>query len=542
MVDIDRTNFEDHFESMVEAIRNADFIALDTEFTGLRSSAANTPSLFDTGEARYKKVRRSVLQIAPSQMGVSVFINQKQQKTKYTSHTFNIYLIPQSFGPVDQRFLCQASSLEFLCKHNFDFNKFIYTGVSYLNDEQEKKVKFHLKSDAFLEGVDRDVDERVLQKFCSVVAEWRVQAKEAETTQLHLPEGIGEYFIQIELKQRFLDLWPEVEKEDGQTMIKVKKVSANERKTLEVQDRIDRMEQEKQCLDKLLGFTRIFREIVRSKKPVCGHNMLMDLMMWYDKFYKPLPENYKTFKLDIHRMFPYIFDTKHMSAKLRRPFLETGLLEDTGLAALFKTLVSQRTATRFLYCPSIAHADGMDRYKNLEKPHEAGYDAFMTGGVFLQLCHMYCQMDTKAEEMTKLAFRQYLPIVTELANNVNIIRASTNHANFSGADPPTQRPECLIFRSKRTNYKFNTSELAGVLSQYGTVDVRLQGSHQALVAVGNIWCAKDILREFSKHEHIKVCKYNIWKHSPVVRRVLWTGAIVSVAVCLWAVLSPSKQK
>jgi hypothetical protein len=43
------------------------------------------------------------------------------------------------------------------------------------------------------------------------------------------------------------------------------------------------------CLENLLGFTRIFREIVKSKKPILGHNMLMDLMIWYDKFYRPLP-------------------------------------------------------------------------------------------------------------------------------------------------------------------------------------------------------------------------------------------------------------
>jgi hypothetical protein len=35
----------------------------------------------------------------------------------------------------------------------------------------------------------RDVDEQELQKFCSEVAKWQVQAKEGETTLLDLPKS-----------------------------------------------------------------------------------------------------------------------------------------------------------------------------------------------------------------------------------------------------------------------------------------------------------------------------------------------------------------
>jgi hypothetical protein len=39
------------------------------------------------------------------------------------------------------RFLCQASSLDFLSKQNFDFNKLFKEGISYLKSDDENKLK-----------------------------------------------------------------------------------------------------------------------------------------------------------------------------------------------------------------------------------------------------------------------------------------------------------------------------------------------------------------------------------------------------------------
>lgn len=39
------------------------------------------------------------------------------------------------------RFLCQASSLDFLSRQNFDFNKLIRDGVSYLKSDDEKRLR-----------------------------------------------------------------------------------------------------------------------------------------------------------------------------------------------------------------------------------------------------------------------------------------------------------------------------------------------------------------------------------------------------------------
>ncbi|GCC39191.1 hypothetical protein chiPu_0022930, partial [Chiloscyllium punctatum] len=49
--------------------------------------------------------------------------------------------------------------------------------------------------------------------------------------------------------------------------------------------------------------------------------MLLDLMYLHDKFYRPLPESFVEFKTSTHKLFPSVFDTKHISKRTRQEFL-----------------------------------------------------------------------------------------------------------------------------------------------------------------------------------------------------------------------------
>ncbi|XP_071152162.1 poly(A)-specific ribonuclease PNLDC1-like, partial [Mytilus edulis] len=154
MVGITKANFEDVFPTVETAIRKAEFIALDAEFTGLQLNKQTKSTLFDTSEERYAKLRRTISNITICQIGVSAFVKDPDSENKYIAHTFNFYLYPPVFGPVDVRFTCQASSLRFLCKYNFDFNKFIYDGISYLNAEQEQQIQQYLDRKDLFQGVE----------------------------------------------------------------------------------------------------------------------------------------------------------------------------------------------------------------------------------------------------------------------------------------------------------------------------------------------------------------------------------------------------
>jgi len=42
-------------------------------------------------------------------------------------------------------------------------------------------------------------------------------------------------------------------------------------------------------INSLLGFSRLFKLLVELRKPIVGHNLLLDLMIMYNQFHEPLP-------------------------------------------------------------------------------------------------------------------------------------------------------------------------------------------------------------------------------------------------------------
>lgn len=50
---------------------------------------------------------------------------------------------------------------------------------------------------------------------------------------------------------------------------------------------------EEELLDSYVGFSKVLKLLISSKKPIIGHNVLLDLMFIHQQFYRPLPSNYK---------------------------------------------------------------------------------------------------------------------------------------------------------------------------------------------------------------------------------------------------------
>lgn len=71
-------------------------------------------------------------------------------------------------------------------------------------------------------------------------------------------------------------------------------------------------------VNEMLGFTRIINEVVKSKKPIVGHNCFSDLVRIHQQFLDDLPTSYEAFKNVIHEAFPEVYDTKHLAFYARR--------------------------------------------------------------------------------------------------------------------------------------------------------------------------------------------------------------------------------
>ena len=73
-MEILRHNFEDSLPVLASALSRSSFFAIDTEFSLLVDTEEDTrPSLFDSGDERYRKLRHIVKTATLTQFGLSAF-------------------------------------------------------------------------------------------------------------------------------------------------------------------------------------------------------------------------------------------------------------------------------------------------------------------------------------------------------------------------------------------------------------------------------------------------------------------------------------
>jgi len=84
------------------------------------------------------------------------------------------------------------------------------------------------------------------------------------------------------------------------------------------EDDLKKEEHKKEIFIKELGFSHVVEMIIKhcQANPTCaivGHNMMYDVIYFYNQFVGPLPETYAQFIILWHSLFPSIFDTKVLS-------------------------------------------------------------------------------------------------------------------------------------------------------------------------------------------------------------------------------------
>ena len=105
--------------------------------------------------------------------------------------------------------------------------------------------------------------------------------------------------------------------------------------------------------------------------------MLLDVAYTLNQFSSPLPASYLDFKLLTHTVFPRLLDTKLMAST---PPFNAELLH-TSLEELHTVLMMPP-----YHLPACPPKSGSAGYSSAErKYHMAGYDAYVTGLVFLGL-------------------------------------------------------------------------------------------------------------------------------------------------------------
>ena len=88
-------NFAVKLDFMLESVRTADFIAIDTEFSGLSVGFDDKTHGFDQAEDRYQKLKHNCSRMNAFQIGVCCFKWDTKRST-YTSRPFNVFVWPHS--------------------------------------------------------------------------------------------------------------------------------------------------------------------------------------------------------------------------------------------------------------------------------------------------------------------------------------------------------------------------------------------------------------------------------------------------------------
>ncbi|CAH0480311.1 unnamed protein product [Peronospora belbahrii] len=361
------------------------FIAIDTEFTGLSPNEMEREQYLDTLEERYRKVKRAGESFLITQFGLSIV--HLNQKNEFQIKTWNFYIFPRPYGSLDERFLCQASSLQFLSEHGFDFNKFIGDGIAFVNLSKAERMEKHLKRR--IDGLTKINKNLQLSddgvSFQKEVKEQLNQwiaggAKKGEKLVVPTRNSFYSMIVHETARARASYLYSEGT-EGG---VQVSYVSRKVKDEL-IAAKIKEMQRE---MDDAIGFSRVIKALSETKLPVVGHNALLDFVYVFHQFYKPLPETLAEFKSQLLELFPTIYDTKHVA--LRSPLGEK--LISTSLSSLFEYMRENVKPEPKNLIPSDKRFDTYREALKAEADdsgsllcHEAGFDAFMTAVCFLGL-------------------------------------------------------------------------------------------------------------------------------------------------------------
>ncbi|KAI8887857.1 CAF1-domain-containing protein [Backusella circina FSU 941] len=381
-MEIPRQSFVQKLRVVEKAIKECDFMAIDTELSGLHRPPK--PIRIYTMADRYIEYKEATERFIIIQFGLCTF-TWDQPSGRYIAKPFNFYVFPTgATGKIQANrvFMTQAQAFDFLVKQSFDFNKWVYQGVPYLTKQEEafylEEARKRMNDDMPDIPID-DKEASFMDRARASIDEWISADTPAD------PEGINimtrnayqRRLIYQDVRSRYKDLTA-IGMSGFIRVVRLTEKQAKERER-EAKEKIEK------DLATAVGFRKVIDMISESKKIIVGHNMLLDVCHVIGQFIQPLPDTLPEFKKLAHSIFPRMVDTKFIVSQ------EPGFKELFGTGTALEALRFETSREAF-YNPRIDMHPEFPRYLT-EMAHEAGYDAFMTGAVFLKLVSA---MDKKA--------------------------------------------------------------------------------------------------------------------------------------------------
>ncbi|KAM9304729.1 poly(A)-specific ribonuclease PARN [Gastrophryne carolinensis] len=406
-------------------------------------------------------------------------------EARYITKSFNFYIFPKPFSrnSPDKKFVCQSSSIDFLASQGFDFNKVFRNGIPYLNQEEERQLRYYYEEKRLQANGANAVsyispnapktpvnipDEQ--KGFIDKVVE-RVDAflkdEEQKTLELEPCTGFQRKLIYQTLNWKYprSTLVETVETEKKERFVVLSKVDEEQRRKKEQEKHAKEQEE----LNNAVGFSRIIHAISTSGKLVVGHNMLLDVMHTIHQFFCTLPDELNEFKEVTTCVFPRVLDTKLMATT--QPFKE--IIYNTSLAELEKRLKEAPFKP-----PKVESAEGFPSYNTAsEQLHEAGYDAYITGLCFVSMANYLGSFLSPPKGHISARSKLIRPFF----NKLFLMRImDIPYLNLEGPDLLPKRDNVLHVSFPK---EWKTSDLYQLFSAFGNIQVSWIDDTSAFVSL-----------------------------------------------------------
>ncbi|KAG7303027.1 hypothetical protein JYU34_013035 [Plutella xylostella] len=500
-MEVTRKNFKEVLPLVASSIKEADFLVIDTEFTGLING--RDVSIFDSPQEYYLRLLNGATEFLLIQFGLCTFYWDEETK-QYKNEAYNFYLFPRGRPGPEKLFLCQSSSLDFLASQGFDFNKVIKDGISYMTEPTESRLRDNLTERQKLYSNDNNIipipeeNKQHIEDICKRVREF-LDERKSDVLEIDRCNAFVRRLLFQELAARFKnECFVETKVlENKNRVLKVTRITADN----DGKDR-DTLKKEKEWeeLDEAVGFSKVARMISQSEKLVIGHNMLLDVLHTLNHFFQPLPADYQAFKEFTTCMFPRLLDTKYMSSL--PPFKDK--VNSSVLQHLFATLGEEP-----FHMPTADSTQGRGYTQADDKNHEAGYDAYVTGLCFLS---MYSHLTSMRGEPTNRVAAESA-ILKPFVNKLFLAKTAhqdSPYINLAGKDPTPTRDHVFYMTFPK---EWQRNDINQLFSPFGPISVQFLDETSGLVALQRREQARDVTRVLGKSKHVTLVPYVKYKHA-----------------------------
>ena len=312
-MDVTCNNFRITIPLLKSLLPKSQFVSIDLEFTGLGSSR---PSQLDTPAQRYAVHRLEACEYPPVQFGLCLSIDDNLICFNYNLFPRAVFY-PQgrNYPLIDRKFTLQSSTVNFLLKNHFIFEKCFAEGCSWLSEEQEQELREavvkHLKDRRqkgdIWEKMD-DAQRLSINRFKESVS--KALQSDKTIVLVELPEGKAMTKLAFEcIHRNFPLIHAKMFRAQGGLRIRLEKAT-DEAHLKQLSEREFECDVDDAVVQEV-QFRYVWDLIRKAKRPLVVHNGFVDLVKVYGNW-TGLPEELSAFKKNIVSDFGSIYDTKRM--------------------------------------------------------------------------------------------------------------------------------------------------------------------------------------------------------------------------------------